>query len=165
MACYAPLLVNVNPGGRQWSLNLIGYDNLSVFGSPSYYAQKMFAENLGDRTVPITLSSIPTQTQGEKQLPGLFASATRDSKSGKLFIKLVNPLPSSQAVEFDLSGGRIRSDGTMTVLSGDPKTMNSIAEPTKIAPVTTKINGLGGTFHQTLSAYSVTVLALSIARR
>ena len=54
MACYAPLLVNANPGGRQWSLNLIGYDNSESFGSPSYYAQMLFAQNLGDRTVPIT---------------------------------------------------------------------------------------------------------------
>lgn len=48
MACYAPLLVNVNPGARQWSTNLIGYDALTSFGSASYYMQKMFAENKGD---------------------------------------------------------------------------------------------------------------------
>lgn len=45
MECYAPLLVNVNPGARQWGTNLIGYDCLTAFGSPSYYVQKMFGTN------------------------------------------------------------------------------------------------------------------------
>ena len=36
MAAYAPLLVNVNPGGMQWSSDLIGYDALGSYGSPSY---------------------------------------------------------------------------------------------------------------------------------
>jgi len=160
MACYAPLLVNVNPGGRQWSLNLIGYDNLSTFGSPSYYAQKMFAENLGNRTVPFTLAGVPTQTQGEKKLPALFASVTRDTKSGKLFLKLVNPLPDPQTVEFDLQGGTISPDGKKTELHGDPKTMNTITEPLRIAPVVTEVHGLGSAFKQTLAPYSVTVLTL-----
>ncbi len=44
MTSYAPLLVNVNPGGMQWQSDLIGYDANSAYGSPSYYAQVMFAE-------------------------------------------------------------------------------------------------------------------------
>jgi alpha-N-arabinofuranosidase len=43
MSAYAPLLVNVNPGGMQWSSDLIGYDALTSYGSPSYYTQVMFA--------------------------------------------------------------------------------------------------------------------------
>jgi alpha-L-arabinofuranosidase len=36
MASYAPLFVNVNPGGMQWETDLIGYDTLNSYGSPSY---------------------------------------------------------------------------------------------------------------------------------
>ncbi|HEX9047734.1 MAG TPA: alpha-L-arabinofuranosidase C-terminal domain-containing protein, partial [Verrucomicrobiae bacterium] len=54
LQCYAPLLVNVNPGGRQWRPDLIGYDALSAYGSPSYYAIKMFNENLGDEILNVT---------------------------------------------------------------------------------------------------------------
>ena len=54
MQCYAPLFVNVNPGGRQWAINLIGYDALRSFGSPSYYAQVMFAGNRGDVVLPVS---------------------------------------------------------------------------------------------------------------
>ena len=50
MASYAPLLVNVNPGGMQWETDLIGYDALKSYGSPAYYAQVMFASYLGDHT-------------------------------------------------------------------------------------------------------------------
>jgi alpha-N-arabinofuranosidase len=164
MSCYAPLLVNVNPGGRQWSLNLIGYDNLAAFGSPSYYAQKMFAENIGDRTVPLALSGVPIQTEGAKKLPGLFASATQDSKTGWVYIKLVNALPSAQNVAFDLQGRHVRADGTITVLSGGLKDMNTIDNPTKVAPVTGKLQGLSGSFKQTLAPYSVSVLKVRVTR-
>ena len=43
MASYAPLFVNVDPGGMQWETDLIGYDAMKSYGSPSYYAQVMFA--------------------------------------------------------------------------------------------------------------------------
>ena len=56
MSCYAPLLVNVNPGARQWTTNLIGYDALTSYGSPSYYMQTLFAQNKGDRVLPFTLA-------------------------------------------------------------------------------------------------------------
>ena len=55
MQCYAPLFVNVNPGAWQWGTNLIGYDATTAFGSPSYYAQVMLAQNKGDRVLPATL--------------------------------------------------------------------------------------------------------------
>ncbi len=165
MACYAPLLVNVNPGGRQWSLNLIGYDALSCFGSPSYYAQKMFAENIGNRTVALELSNVPTQTQANKTLPGIFASCTRDLKTGNLFLKLVNALPTSQPIALKLKGVAIQSNGTMTTLSGtDLKAMNSVEDPLKIAPKTTTVGGLSASFSQTLPGYSVVVIRLREAR-
>ncbi len=53
--CYAPLLVNVNPGARQWGTNLIGYDALKSFGSPSYYVQAMFGANRGDVVLPVEI--------------------------------------------------------------------------------------------------------------
>jgi len=55
MNAYAPMLVNVNPGGRQWAPNLIGYDALSSYGSPSYYALCMFGNNKGDVVLPVSV--------------------------------------------------------------------------------------------------------------
>ena len=59
MESYAPLLVNVNPGARQWPTNLIGYDALKSFGSPAYYVQSMFAKNAGDIVLPTELDVAP----------------------------------------------------------------------------------------------------------
>src|SRR5215510_10150966 len=59
MNCYAPLFVNVNPGGRQWAVNLIGYDALTSFGSPGYYVQKMFSNNRGDVVLPAAFDPLP----------------------------------------------------------------------------------------------------------
>ncbi len=55
ISCYAPLLVNVNRGASQWGTNLIGYDALNSFGSPSYYMQSMFARNRGDVVLPVDI--------------------------------------------------------------------------------------------------------------
>jgi alpha-N-arabinofuranosidase len=67
MECYAPLLVNVSPEdpakgypkGWQWPTNLIGYDALHAFGSPSYYAQVMLGQNKGDVVLPAALKVAP----------------------------------------------------------------------------------------------------------
>lgn len=158
MACYAPLLVNVNPGGRQWSLNLIGYDALTAFGSPSYYAQKMFAENLGDQTVPFRFTGVPTQSQGNRTLPGLFTSVTRDTKTGRVYIKLVNALPTPQTIQVDVNGMRLSAKGDLTVLQGPLKAMNTLGNPRNVYPSTSKVSGLGSSFTQSLPAYSVSVL-------
>jgi alpha-N-arabinofuranosidase len=61
MSSYAPLFVNVNKGGMQWPTDLIGYDALTSYGSPSYYVQKMFSLNHGDVVVPVTAQGIPTR--------------------------------------------------------------------------------------------------------
>jgi hypothetical protein len=59
--------VNVNPADPakgyprawQWGTNLIGYDALRSFGSPSYYAQAMLAQNRGDVILPAELRVPP----------------------------------------------------------------------------------------------------------
>lgn len=162
MSCYAPLLVNVNPGGRQWAVNLIGYDTLSSFGSPSYYAQKMFMENLGDQTVISNSTGLPTQTNGNQTIPALFHAATIDSKTGMIYLKVVNPRATAQTVDFSLAGAKtIQPKGEEIQLVGaDLKDMNSIDEPTKVAPKTSAVEGLGARFSRTFPAYSVTVMKI-----
>ena len=50
MASYAPLLVNLNH--RAWNPDLINFDSAKWYGLPSYYVQKLFAENRGDVYLP-----------------------------------------------------------------------------------------------------------------
>ena len=55
MASYAPLLVNLNH--RAWNPDLINFDSKNWYGLPSYYVQKLFAENRGDISLPTTVES------------------------------------------------------------------------------------------------------------
>lgn len=62
MESYAPLLVNVNPGARQWGTNLIGYNALESFVSPSHSVQSIFAANTGDVTLKYELAQADPST-------------------------------------------------------------------------------------------------------
>jgi alpha-L-arabinofuranosidase len=55
MACYAPLLVNVNH--RRWNPDLINFDSSRAYGIPGYYVQKLFSEHRGDVALPIKVES------------------------------------------------------------------------------------------------------------
>src|SRR6266581_5320228 len=106
MSSYAPLFVNVNPGGMQWESDLIGYDALSSYGSPSYWAQVIFASHLGTEVVAATLSNAGPRT---------FASVTRDDKQHKLFIKVVNGSSDSLPLSIALNGiSSIENQGILT---------------------------------------------------
>ncbi len=164
MSCYAPLLVNVNPGGHQWAINLIGYDALSSFGSPSYYAQTMFANSIGNQTVPTVLANVPMQTDGKRSQSGLFASATRKTATGALFVKVVNALSTPQDIELNIKGASVDPTGTISVLTGDLKAMNSLAEPKNVVPKTKMLTGVSPSFHCMLPPNSISVIKLRVGR-
>jgi len=154
MASYAPLFVNVNPGGMQWESDLIGYDALTSYGSPGFYAQAMFAEYLG-KEVPTS-----SMTGGGNRF---FYSVTRDAAAGKVFLKLVNAASTPQAVDIDMSGaGTVAKAGTLVSLTGATLAeTNTIVAPTRIVPVKTALKAAGAKFNHVVPGYSVQVLELS----
>jgi len=150
MQCYAPLFVNVNPGARQWRPDLIGYDALSAYGSPSYYAFQMFSRNGGDQILATT--SADTSIQG---------SATRDSLTGEMILKLVNPQPAAVTLNLQIKGvASLRLKATVITLSGCPEDTNSIQHPRNVVPVTTALSGVKPDFSCTLPPNSIVVLKL-----
>jgi alpha-N-arabinofuranosidase len=155
MASYAPLFVNVSIGGMQWPNDLIGYDALHSYGSPSYYAQVMFSTHLGDQVLDTKLDTTN---------PRLFNSATYDSKTHHLIVKLVNASSMPQSVELKLTGAaHIHSKATLTTLSGKTtQETNSITEPTRIVPVVSSILNAGTTFTHTMPRYSIHVLDIDL---
>ncbi len=153
MQCYAPLLVNVNPGARQWRPNLIGYNGLRCFGSPSYYAIRMFSGNLGNEILKATLDDSM-----------LHYSVTRNNRTGEIFIKLVNPQSSSQSLGLEIKGVRLKSTGTAITLAAPADASNSIDDPTNVVPVRSKVTNVTPVFHYTLPANSITVLQFFILR-
>jgi len=152
MQAYAPLFVNVNKEAYQWSPNLIGYDALNSYCSPSYYAQLMFNTYRGDEVIASTF----------KGLPRLFFSVTKDSTTGTINVKAVNASRFSHKVEIRITGGGVELEavGKVVELTGEPRETNSIQAPTKIVPVERSLNGVGTTFEHMFPRYSVTVLEL-----
>jgi len=154
MTSYAPLFVNVNPGGMQWAPDLIGYDALSSYGSPSYWTQVMFSTHLGTEIVSSTLENAP---------PRVYASVTRDEATHKLFVKVVNATSTSQPLAIALTGvNKLAPQATLTTMSGKtPNATNSITHPDAVKPVTHSVAVAGPKFTETFAPYSVNVLELS----
>ena len=69
-----------------------------------------------------------------------------------------------QTLEISLNGGeKVKSEGTLVVLKGEKsEDMNSIVEPRRIVPVTSKIKGVAVSFMQKLVPFSVNILKLEI---
>ena len=154
MASYAPLFVNVNPGGMQWATDLIGYDALSSYGSPSYWAQVLFGSYLGTEVVASTAANGG---------PRIYTSVTRDDRRHKLFIKVVNASSAMTPVHIVLTGvAKVNPQAKLVTLSGKtPNATNSIAHPDAIAPVESAIEVAGPTFEQSFAPYSINVLEIS----
>jgi alpha-L-arabinofuranosidase len=155
LEAYAPMLVNVNPGASQWPTNLIGYDALHSYGSPSYYVQQMFGLNHGDVVLPATLTAPGTGSE-------VYASVTRESVTGTIYLKVVNAADEVQPVSVSIKGGRgADSTGKAIVLtSNSPQDTNTLSEPRKIVPMTTPVSGLGRNFDYRFKPHSVTVLQI-----
>jgi alpha-N-arabinofuranosidase len=154
MSSYAPLFVNVNAGGMQWESDLIGYDALSSYGSPSYWAQVLFATHVGTEIVPAEFANIG---------PRVYASVTRDDASHKLYVKIVNANSTPLQLSIDLEGAsHIKPGATLTTLSGkSPDATNSITHPEVIVPVKHPIQIAGPKFDHRFEPFSINVFDLS----
>jgi alpha-N-arabinofuranosidase len=170
MSCYAPLFVNVNPGGMQWESDLIGYDALNAYGSPSYYAQVIFANYLGDKVVPVAGSNIPTfelpltrrdsmMNAAPASVPKLYYVANKDTKTGAVYLKVVNVEKEPQKVSVSLEGkAKVQSKALKVELKGDsPTATNSIDNPVNIVPVKSEVK-VSKDFSYTFPPYSITML-------
>jgi alpha-L-arabinofuranosidase len=178
MHCYAPLFVNVSKlkgadRSMQWNFNLIGYDALTSYASPAYYAQQMFSLHQGDEVLATKADNLPTyqwvqrsrrQSEPAKTnaVKSVFYSATRDTKRGEIIVKIVNRADTAQPVQVNITGVKsIAAKGTAIVLQAAKRSeTNTLKEPRRILPVTEKINGLGTSFTRSYPPCSITILRL-----
>jgi len=151
MECYAPLFVNVNAGAMQWPSDLIGYDALTSYGSPSYWTQVMFADHTGTEVVNSTLANAG---------PRLAASVTRDEQKHKLYIKVVNGTSDAQKFQISIEGAPgVKQQATLVTMSGKtPNATNTIARPDNIKPVQRTIQVAEPKFEYQFLPYSVNVV-------
>jgi alpha-N-arabinofuranosidase len=152
MSSYAPLLVNVHNGGMQWHPDLIGYDGLSSYGSPSYYVLSLFAAKVGDTVPESSLTGAG---------PRVAYSVTESN--GKVFLKIVNGVTTPQELEIDLGGvSAITGPAKVTRLHAfSPVDTNTISDPKHIVPVENTIPVTGTKFKHSLPGYSFEVIELT----
>ena len=148
-ASYAPLLVNVNV--PSWPTNLIGYNALKSYVSPSYWAQQMLSTQHGDHVI------------GSQVVAGsgtLYQVASQGN--GHTYLAVVNDGSAPARIGISLAGlGGGATGGTATTLTGNPDAVNSLAHPNAVAPATSRLGRVGAAFTYRFPANSVTVLNLT----
>lgn len=183
MSCYAPLFVNVSKDAAtgirawQWDSDLIGYDALNSYGSPSYYVQQLFNQYLGNKIVPATFENVPVQIRPlskkdsaegvkPKPVPTLFYSATKNDATGTIYLKIVNTSAKKQSIQINLKGiASVAPEATMAVIKGNsPDDTNTITDGKNIIPVIATIQGIKTNFTRVLDQYSVTILEIKTGK-
>ena len=156
MTSYAPLMAHTE--GWQWKTDLIWFNNLTSYGTPSYYVQKMYGQNAGTQLLHTVLN-------GEKAIgqENLYASAVFDEKTNEIIVKVVNTSTNTNKIKIDLKGRSVEPQiVTETLAYPELDAVNSIAFPSKIStkiaeqPWNTKANLI------TLAAQSFTVIKFKL---
>ncbi|NLY42535.1 MAG: hypothetical protein GX066_00870, partial [Clostridiaceae bacterium] len=161
MTSYAPLFARV--GRTQWTnADLIWFDSSRVYATPNYYAQKMFANNLGDVILPTTVTHYTGTTLNHWTGP-IYYVANRDFETGDVIIKVVNLSGRPQTIDININGvDYVAPQGIATVLAHDNvKVSNTLDQPENVASKTEVIEGTGKNFAYTFKKNSVTVLRLA----
>ena len=151
MASYAPLLAHID--AWQWTPDAIWFDNLRSYGTPNYYVQSLFANNVGTRIIPIT-----PQAQD-----GLYTSASLDERTHELVVKAINVSPGARPVEVDLKG--VSASGTIhvtTLESSDLNAENSFEHPKNVSPKYSTLEVKSSKVAVQLPPYSVSVYRIPI---
>ncbi|MBO4596806.1 MAG: alpha-L-arabinofuranosidase [Bacteroidaceae bacterium] len=106
MSSYAPLLAK--EGHTQWNPDLIYFNNTEVKPTVNYYVQALFGQNSGDEYIPGDVEVMfktdrSNRVSRSDVMKRIGTSVVRDSKTGDVFIKLVNCLPEDVNLTVDLN--------------------------------------------------------------
>jgi alpha-L-arabinofuranosidase len=156
LASYAPLFAHAE--AWQWTPDLIWVDNLELVHTPNYYVQQLFSRHRGDWT-------LPTEISGQDQTQPIYASATRDGRTGEIILKVVNPGDAVVEVQIALSG-EVQPHATEIVLTGSGLTQtNALGRPERIRPEEAAVTVTGNPFTRRFRPRSLTVLLVKTPGR
>ncbi len=163
MASYAPIFVNENDA--RWKPDMVRFSAGAVMGTPSYYVQKLFADNLGSKVLKVTegkqtLQSVREQDRDEQVLPGIFVSASLDESGDGIILKIVNTGYEAETASLDLGSFRT-SGGELIQLKADSgMAENTLSTPTNVCPVSRHISLDPDAPTFLIPAYSLSILRL-----
>lgn len=149
MASYAPLFAHVE--AWQWNPDLIWFDNLRSFGTPSYYVQKAFANNKGTNVVPILSGGAAIAGKDS-----LYASSVIDQKSRELIVKVANASASAKATQIEVKGVSLnaKSASCQVMQAENLADYNTLDTPAKVAPKPAVVKVSGSKLSLTLDGRS-----------
>ena len=154
MAVYAPLFANAN--SKQWPANAIYFDSARVYGTPSYHAQAMLGNNVGDVNLAVRgLDGLLNRT--------VFINANLVRTTGEVILKIVNSADQPQQIQIHLRGMvRPPRSGRQIVLTGpDLNAGNSFDRPLNVAPVESKLAQVSDSLVQVVQPRSFTIIRLA----
>ncbi|MBO9201410.1 MULTISPECIES: alpha-L-arabinofuranosidase C-terminal domain-containing protein [Niastella] len=159
MAAYAPLFAHVD--GWQWTPNLIWFDNITSYNTPSYYVQQLFSLNKGTHVLSLTEGGRTINA-----LDSIWANAVIDTSTNEVIIKVVNPSTSAKRKKISIPSIKDQSvKSIVTVLAGHPDDMNKIEKPDIIKPETKQETLKSNNMVFDFPPYSLTVVRLQTAGR
>ena len=152
MASYAPLFARINY--TQWSPDMIWFDDANSYGSPTYYVQKLFSNNMGDYTLESTLKDYGTET-------GVYSVASYDEESGDIIIKIANSNNTDQTIPIELDEAfKLNGTAEAQCIKANPALWNTIAHPETVSPTISVKDDFKNNYEYTVPASSFTVLRI-----
>ncbi|WP_405328377.1 alpha-L-arabinofuranosidase C-terminal domain-containing protein [Leeuwenhoekiella sp. LLG6367-2.1] len=156
LTSYAPLMAHED--GWQWTPDMIWFNNLESYGTPNYYVQKLYSTNKGTDLISVTQDGETLVGQHD-----LYASATLDSKTGEVIVKVVNTSSDAQEVSLNFKGKKIKGNGKVVVLKDENLSQeNSFESQDKIYPVSEEIKVKGNVASYKTAAYSLNIIRIPI---
>ena len=153
MASYAPLFARINY--TQWSPDMIWFDDANSYGSPTYYVQKLYSNNLGDYTLKSTLKDYGFET-------GVYSSASYDTETGDIIVKIANSNAVAKTIPIELDESfDINGTASVEQITADTQHWNTIANPERISPKMSVLTDFTKNYSLTVPASSFTVLRIA----
>jgi alpha-L-arabinofuranosidase len=150
MGAYAPLFCNANH--KAWPVNLINFDNYRWFGLPSYYVQKMIANNQGTTSLPVHVEKTPTITAPYSS--GFIGLGTWNNSAEFKNLKVVSP----DGKTLFQSDFRDNIDDWNKIGKGEWSVHNGVLRQSAIAPNVTAFIG-----DTSWSDYTITLKARKLS--
>jgi alpha-N-arabinofuranosidase len=155
MSSYAPLFFNVNDNA--WPVNMIGFDNQSVFGRTSYWVNRMMAENRPD-VLSNTISADSTKN--------LFCISGFDRKTNEIVIKVANVGAAPQKVIFRFGKTKLTGSAAevTTLTHPDFTAENSLYNSNVVIPRKSQIIVLKEDIEKEFSPWSFSILRIKATK-
>lgn len=154
MASYAPLFVNVN--NRRWNPDAIVFNSSHAYGTPSYWMQHFFKESSG-----ATLLSSTLKLESASVAASAISWKSSEDNKDYVTIKIVNFGSDYVNLKISVVGldpNSLTASKKTILSSTNVMDENSLANPTKVVPVTSSLQLSGQDMGVMLQPRSITAL-------